>query len=229
MRRATQAMLVAIAVLVLAGCGSTDTTTSAASSQGPHLGDRCRAKTTIGSLVEVQTVKGPLTCAKAQSILAAYYNSAAHTGLGSGAALHIAGWDCISEPPPKAPLAGHCTNKVAGREFQMYVVRTPYRSASTSVKTSRESASASRIRQKMCEGVVTSNGGATGRLSAEGVSCNLARSVALGWLSHHCTVGVGAICSVESLGTVFNCRGLPPEGNETRCSAGDKVVEFSHD
>src|SRR4051794_5170566 len=92
------------AAVFLAGCGSTSGSTSTAAATnatGPHLGDRCRAKTSIDSTVEVQTVRGPLRCSEAISILNAYYTSAPQAGSGSGAALHIASWFCISEPPAK--------------------------------------------------------------------------------------------------------------------------------
>lgn len=132
MWRLVLAITTLAALVLLAGCGSSSSETVVTTSLGPHLGNRCRAQTTINSTVEVQTVRGPLKCSEAQTILAAYYSSAAQTGHGSGGGLQIASWYCLTSPPPEAPLAGHCFEKRTGREFQMYEVSSTPTATATS-------------------------------------------------------------------------------------------------
>jgi hypothetical protein len=117
-----------VAAVAFTGCGDNDTNTQRATqdarSRGPKLGDHCRTNTAIDSIVEIKTVRGPLTCGEAKTILAAYYNSL-ENAVGSGAGLRVDTWFCISAPPPQAPLAGNCKERSTGRRFEMYGVAPP--------------------------------------------------------------------------------------------------------
>ena len=127
MSRRAQLAMVSLVLGLLMGCGGSNnagSTSGDATTDGPHLGDGCRSKTAPNSIVEVQTVRGPLECHEAQAILAVYYTAIARGEEGASTGLQVTSWSCTSHPQP-APLVSTCIEKSSGRRFDVYQVAHP--------------------------------------------------------------------------------------------------------
>ena len=73
-------------------------------------------------MIEVDPKKGAVNCSGATALWSEYLSRAPSAGQGSGGAVSLEGWLCVSAPVTQDPLLGGCDKQDGSARFEVHRV-----------------------------------------------------------------------------------------------------------